>query len=179
MNRSIAGPAYAVGLALPDDLPLLPSIELATADMFESYVPEDVPAGTTSPEALRFAQVMGLLWVARADRVAVGFAHVVIIEPGNLHLEEIDVHPDHGRRGLGTRLVGAVRERAGRAGCGITLTTFRDVPWNMPFYARLGFRVLSPDEQSEALRAVVLAEQRRGLDPERRVVMRWHGGGFR
>jgi len=43
--------------------------------------------------------------VAFADDSPVGFAHVEVIEPGAVHLEEIDVHPDHGRRGLGTKLI--------------------------------------------------------------------------
>src|SRR3954447_13818935 len=48
----------------------------------------------------------------------------------------------------------------------------RDVPWNRPFYARLGFEVVPSSELSHALRAVVEDERRRGLDPSRRVVMR-------
>jgi cysteinyl-tRNA synthetase len=64
-------------------------------------------------------------------------------------------------------------EWAEREGYGsITLTTFSDVPWNMPFYERLGFRVISPTELSRALRSVLNDEARRGLDPARRVAMR-------
>jgi GNAT superfamily N-acetyltransferase len=51
------------------------------------------------------------------------------------------------------------------------LTTFRDVPWNRPFYERLGFRVVAGAELSAALRAIVEDETRRGLDPSRRIVM--------
>jgi hypothetical protein len=54
----------------------------------------------------------------------------------------------------------------------VTLTTFRDPPWNMPFYARLGFEVVPREELSSALRAVVDDESRRGLDASHRVVMR-------
>ena len=58
--------------------------------------------------------------------------------------------------------------------CGqVTLTTFRDVPWNMPFYARLGFTVISAAQLSPALRARVQDEARRGLDPLTRVAMRF------
>jgi GNAT superfamily N-acetyltransferase len=121
---------------------------------------------------LEKAQNEGRLWVARADREPVGFAHVEMIEPGMAHLEEIDVHPDHGRRGLGTRLVLAVCHWAASCGFGsVTLCTFRDVPFNMPFYSHLGFAVVPPEELSGALRAVVEDETRRGLDRSRRVVM--------
>ena len=46
-----------------------------------------------------------------------------------MHLEELDVHPDHGRRGLGSSLVMAVRDWAAATGHeAITLTTFRESP---------------------------------------------------
>jgi ribosomal protein S18 acetylase RimI-like enzyme len=106
--------------------------------------------------------------------VVVGFAHVELIEPDAAHLEELDVHPDHGRRGLGTRLVREVCAwAAARGHHAVTLTTFRDVPWNMPFYERLGFEEIPMSELTPGLRAVVDDETRRGLDPVRRVAMRW------
>jgi hypothetical protein len=43
----------------------------------------------------------------------------------------------------------------------------------MPFYARLGFEPLATQAVSVALRSVVDDEIRRGLDPARRVVMRY------
>jgi GNAT superfamily N-acetyltransferase len=107
-----------------------------------------------------------------ADDVSVDFAHVKGIEHNAVHLEEINIHPDHGRRGLGAKLVLRVCEWAASQGHeSITLTTFRDLPWNMPFYARLGFAVVPPEEFSDALRKVVDDETRRGIDPSRRVVM--------
>ena len=42
----------------------------------------------------------------------------------------------------------------------------------MPFYARLGFEVMVPDELSLALRSVIDDETSRGLDRARRVAMR-------
>src|SRR5262249_541331 len=124
-------------------------------------------------DLLQAAQRDGRLWVVRADDVPVGFAHVEVIEPHAAHLEEIDVRPDHGRRGLGTRLVMHVCEWAAAAGYeSVSLTTFRDVPWNMAFYARVGLRVVPDSELSPGLRGVVDDESRRGLDPSSRVVMR-------
>jgi GNAT superfamily N-acetyltransferase len=166
-------PVYEITAARPSDLPLLPAIELAAAGLLAGHAPESVLAETTSQEDLRDAQRRGHLWVALADGVPVGFAHVEVLEPAAAHLEEIDVHPDHGRRGLGARLVMAVCAWAASEGYrSVTLTTFRDVPWNMPFYARLGFEVIPPEELGPALLPVVRDETRRGLDPARRVAMR-------
>ncbi len=53
----------------------------------------------------------------------------------------------------------------------VTLTTFRDIPWNAPLYARLGFRELSTDRLSPVLAALVREEAERGLESARRVVM--------
>jgi len=163
---------YRITTARPEDLTRLPSIELAAARLLAGRAPESVLNETTSPEVLENARREGHLWVALAGDVAVGFAHVELIDRNGVHLEEIDVHPEHGRRGLGTMLVLQVCHWAASSGYGlVTLTTFRDVPWNMPFYARLGFGVVPPDQLSLALRAVVEDETRRGLDPSRRVVM--------
>src|SRR4029453_4943543 len=127
---------------------------------------------TTSPEDLLAAQRDGHLWVARADDVPVGFAHVEVLEPAVAHLEEIDGHPDPGLRRPGQRLVVGICAVARTAGYrSVALTTFRDVPWNMPFYARLGFEIVTAEGLSPALQAIVRDETRRGLDPTRRVVM--------
>ena len=149
------------------------AIELAAARLLEGHAPESVLNETTSLDVLKRAQREGRLWVALADDVPVGFAHVEVIEPGAAHLEEIDVHPDHGRRGLGAKLIRQVCEWAASNGYGaVTLTTFRNVPWNSPFYLRLGFDVVAPEQLSASLRATVEDETRRGLDRSRRVVMK-------
>jgi GNAT superfamily N-acetyltransferase len=167
--------AYRIALARPRDLPLLPAIELAAARLLVDHAPSSVLAETTSQFELRKARRAGQLWVALADDEPVGFAHVVVHESGVAHLEEVDVHPRHGRRGLGRRLVQTVCAWATSHGFeGVTLTTFREPRWNMPFYARLGFEPVAPGAVSVALHAVIDDEMRRGLDPARRVVMRYH-----
>ena len=166
-------PTYTITKARPEDLTWLAAIELAAAQLLQGYAPESVLNETTTADVLQEAQRDGHLWVALADDVPVGFAHVEVVESGGLHLEEIDVHPDHSRRGLGTKLVFQVCEWAASHGYeSVTLTTFRDVPWNMPFFARLGFAIVPSDQLSPGLRAVVDDETRRGLDPSRRVVMK-------
>ena len=165
--------SYTITVARRKDLVRLAAIELAAARLLAGYAPESILSETTSLEVLEQAQREGHLWVALAADVPVGFAYVELIEPDVVHLEEIDVHPEHGRRGLGAKLVLEICRWAVANGYGaVTLTTFRDVPWNLPFYARLGFEVVAPEQLSAPLRAIVRDETRRGLDPSRRVVMR-------
>jgi GNAT superfamily N-acetyltransferase len=164
---------YSIVSARQQDLRWLPGIELAAAALLVGHAPESVLNETTAEHDFREAQAQGRLWVALAGDTPVGFAHVEVFGARAAHLEEIDVHPDHGRRGIGTRLVAAVCEWAAMSGYReLTLTTFRDVPWNMPFYAHLGFQEVPTEELSPHLLAVVHDETRRGLDPTRRVVMR-------
>ena len=82
------------------------------------------------------------------------------------HIEEVSVHPDHGRRGLGRRLVEAALAGVQAAGHErLTLTTFRELPWNGPFYASLGFVEASPDDISATYQAL-LAEENAELVPD-------------
>lgn len=167
---------YRIRPARPEDLPALPEIERAAAQLFRQ-VPGDLLAGVqddvTSGEDFEHARLGGWLLVAAApDGTPVGFALMDPL-PGSVHLDEIDVHPDHGRRGIGAALVRAVVAAAGDRGYpAVTLTTFREVPWNAPFYAGLGFRALEPDEWTPELASLVAAEAEAGLPAERRVVMR-------
>jgi GNAT superfamily N-acetyltransferase len=152
---------------------LLPDIELAAATLLRGHAPPSVLRETTSEPEFAAAQRAGRLWVALADEAPVGFSHAEALGSGEAYLKEIDVHPHHGRRGLGRQLIATVFNWAARSGYPVvTLTTFRDVPWNMPFYARLGFAVTPASEWSSDLRDIVQAEARLGLDPVRRVVMR-------
>jgi hypothetical protein len=63
-------------------------------------------------------------------------------------------------------------DAAGRGVPALTLTTFRDVPWNAPYYARIGFRVLVEAELTQGLRGIRDAEAAHGLDRWPRVCMR-------
>jgi GNAT superfamily N-acetyltransferase len=56
------------------------------------------------------------------------------------YVEQLDVLPAFAGRRIGAALLDAVAERARAAGLeGLSLSTFREVPWNAPYYRRLGF----------------------------------------
>ena len=164
---------YKIERAVPRHIRFLPEIERAAAELFVGHgIPESVITEETSETDFRCAQRDGLLWVAVSGTgVPVGFAWVEILD-GAAHLEEVDVHPAHGRRGVGSALVRAVCDWARQSTLSaVTLTTFRDIPWNAPFYARLGFRELAADRLSPVLATLVREEAARGLESARRVVM--------
>lgn len=69
------------------------------------------------------------------------------------------VAPAHARRGVGAALINRLgADAAAQNRPALTLTTFRDVPWNAPYYTRLGFVVLGPAEQGPELRALIERE---------------------
>jgi predicted N-acetyltransferase YhbS len=83
------------------------------------------------------------------------------------------VHPSHTRQGLGRRLLEtAVLWAEQQSLSAVTLTTFADVPWNAPYYQRLGFQTLAESELTEGLQRIVKHEAARGLNVWPRVTMR-------
>lgn len=165
---------YQIRLAQPGDIPLLPEIERAAGRLFAGLdLVQDSENDTRPVEELEQAQKAGRLWIATTPNGRpVGFAMAIEVD-GVAHLDELDVHPGHGRRGLGTALVETVCEWAKSAGFkAITLSTFADVAWNAPFYARLGFHILPEDELTEGLLRLREIEAGLGLPISKRVMMR-------
>ena len=168
---------YSIVRAHRAHLGALPAIELAAAQLLSGHAPEAVLRETTDPQTFADAADHGRLWVALAGETPVGFALVQMLADDLPHLEELDVDPSHGRRGVGTALVRAVCEWAAGTGYAmLTLTTFRAVAWNLPFYARLGFIEIAGDALRPELVAVVSEEAGRGLSPDTRAVMAYPCG---
>jgi GNAT superfamily N-acetyltransferase len=163
--------AYGIRPALGRDIKKLPAIEAAAALRFrETGHPEIADALPRSGEELAFAAEQGRLWVATFDGEPVGFALAIVLD-GGAHLEEMDVLPAHGRRGLGAKLLAAVCDWAASRGASeLTLTTYDDVEWNRAFYERHGFTVVEADRVGPGLAERMLEEARDGLD-EARVAM--------
>lgn len=164
----------SIELADRDHLPAIPTIELAAATMFsEAELPVEMRYRVTEDEFLQQAQRDARLWVAlTGDRMPVGFALAEIVD-GGAHLDEMDVLPDYGRQGIGTRLVHTIADWARAGGFHIvTLVTFRHLPWNAPFYERLGFVSMQAADLGEELRMLMAAEGRAGIDTRKRVCMK-------
>jgi len=159
-----------VRAARRSELALLPAIERAAAGLFAPYGLHELYARhVCSVSQLKAAQAAGRLRVvALDDGPPLGFSLMATLGPW-AQLAELDVLPEYGRRGLGTRLLLDAIAWAQARRPGIVLSTMRTPPWNGPFYAKHGFReVTELDPSMRKLRAV---EARLGFPMSERVVM--------
>lgn len=150
MQQAVKG--YDIAAAGADEVDVLIAIDKAASSLF-------APTGLLSEEALNDhvpADVLsqasedGDLFVARHFQDGpIGFA-LVSRRGGTLYLDQISVHPDYGRNGVGAALVTRVIDEAkARKIRRVTLSTFRDLPWNGPFYRKMGFRELKQSELAD------------------------------
>ena len=159
-----------IRLARPDELVALQQVENASGELFRTVgMPEIADDDPLPLDVLTHVQALGQVWVA-ADPLPVAWIAVEEVD-GCAHVEQVSVHPDQARRGIGRELIDHVGGWAAARGLGgLTLTTFRDVPWNGPYYERLGFRPVT--DLTPGLAAVVEQETARGLDPTTRTCLR-------
>ena len=166
--------AYAIRRARRSEYPLLPEIERAAGTLFETISWPEL--GSTEPFSVAFIEAValsGAALVAADDKdVPVGFALAGFLDRA-LYIYELDVAPPHGRRGLGRRLVDAAAAfAAGEGASAVTLSTFRDVPWNGPFYRKAGFREVPRNRWTPAFHLLHHREVEIGLPVDRRCFMR-------
>lgn len=164
---------YRVRRATTDELATCAEIERRAAVRFLPFGLAEVMATVVTPlDALeQGVRERGLFVATHPDDGIVGFALVTELD-GEAHLLELDVLPEHGRKGLGRTLVLATLAWAyGRHLPRMTLCTLSFVPWNAPFYASLGFRVLEEHELGGALQQERERDRARGLPDDGRVIM--------
>jgi GNAT superfamily N-acetyltransferase len=147
------------------DLPRLVEVSTAADALFAEHglvLPPDNPTN----ELLAADHVL----VANAPH-PVGFAFLNKLD-GHAHLGGLAVHPDYGRRGIGTALLRRSRVWAEDQGYrAITVTTFVAVPWNGPWYAARGFSEFASPEWGPGLRDQWEAERAAGIMVAPRIAM--------
>jgi len=156
------------------DIGRLEAVERSAATLFRAlpdlaWIADDHVAG---PDTHRTAVAQGLSWVAvdAADQ-PIGFLIAAVEDDTDLHVLELSVAADHQGRGDGRALMQTARREAeARALSALTLTTFAGVAWNAPFYARLGYAVLTTGTMPAYLREALAAQARHGLTD--RIAMR-------
>ncbi|MEU5953087.1 GNAT family N-acetyltransferase [Streptomyces sp. NPDC047525] len=159
------------------ELPTLQDIERAAGAPFRALgmaaIADDEPPALALLEEFRHA---GRAWVAAGEGESDGTPVAYLLsEPVDTaeHIEQVTVHPRAARHRIGQALIEHTAERAREEGReALTLTTFADVPWNAPYYARIGFHVLAEAELTPGLRKIRAHEAELGLDRWPRVAMR-------
>jgi GNAT superfamily N-acetyltransferase len=171
--EDVSADPWTIRPARPDDAPVLQEIEVEAGGLFATIgmdrVAADPPFTITELEAYATA---GHAWVA-VDGLGRPLGYLVAeLVDGAAHIEQVSVRPGHGRRGIGGALVDGVAEWAASEGIeALTLTTFRDVPWNGPLYERLGFVRLDERAMTPGLRRIRAIEAAHGLDAWPRIAM--------
>jgi GNAT superfamily N-acetyltransferase len=161
-----APPGYRIRVARPGDVQALAEIERRAGELFRTVGLDMVADGFSPPlDDYRRAITAGTAWLAETVTcVPAGFVIAGVLD-GVAHLVELDVDPDHGRRGLGRALVATVVAWArSRALPEVVLTTFRDVPFNGPFYVAQGFVEFLPGADRPGLLAARAHEAAIGFD---------------
>lgn len=154
------------------DVASLPAIERAAGQRFRAW-PELAwlaDGDVISVEQHRDYAELGLSWLALAADRPVGFL-LAEAHPLSLFIVELSVHLDWQGKGIGRQLIACAADRARQMGLtSLTLTTFKDVPWNAPFYAKLGFEYVT--ELTPELREKREEEAAQGLAYSSRCAMR-------
>lgn len=157
-----------------EDVARLRDIETAAGEAFRTLgmhaIADDDPP---SVQELSRYVAAGTCWVSTAaEQQPVAYILVDQVD-SNAHIAQVTVHPLYARHGIGSALIDEVASWAAPQRFeALTLTTFRDVPWNRPYYERLGFTVVPERLWAAGIRRLVLTEAADGLAAWPRVVMR-------
>lgn len=164
---------FQIDLATEADIPAMIWADKAASKLFEpTGLIEPEGLGDHVPEDVFLSEIPNkTVFVARRqDDHAIGFA---ITRPRGkgLYLDQVSVHPEYGKKGIGRALVLRVIEEAeARRLPFVALSTFRDLPWNGPFYASMGFSEISRDKFEPYMHEIEDA-QRNYMDVTKRCFM--------
>jgi ribosomal protein S18 acetylase RimI-like enzyme len=140
------------------DLHRLVAVEVAAGQLFRTVGMAEVAEDVPQVADLRAAVEADRLWVMQVGSEVAGYVVAEVLD-GNAHVAQVSVAPDYAGRALGRALVEHVEQWGRVAGRpATTLTTFRDVPWNGPYYLRLGYRVLAEAEIGPELAGTMARE---------------------
>ncbi len=151
--------AYTIRAAQPEDIPKLGAIERSAGQLFKTVGLDAVADDEPMPsEVLSSYLGAGNLWVTTVGDEVVGFLAVFPLTKTGatrssderfLHIAELSVHASHQRKGIAKGLLNhldGVARQSSRRIAGLSLTTYRDLAFNGPFYATSGFEEIEKNE---------------------------------
>jgi GNAT superfamily N-acetyltransferase len=159
------------------DAPMIREIEFEAGQRFVSVGMAGI--ADAAPMALQLVErkieAREIIVAVRADETGDTCVGFVMFEPQptRIYIQELDVLTTYAGRRIGAALIGQVEQLAReRQLTQLVLSTYREVPWNAPYYRRLGFADIDLSELDAALVARRNAHIARGLDESKRVFMR-------
>jgi GNAT superfamily N-acetyltransferase len=137
----------AIRPSLAADIFRLQEVERAAAELFRDSGLIDIDAMAVVSLTDHMAAIeAGLSLACEVDGRIAGFV-IGEWQGADMYLHELDVDPAFQRRGVGAALVRAFIELARTKDArDVYLATFRDPPWNAPFYRKVGFADVSRDD---------------------------------
>jgi len=144
--------------AVEADLSMLVQVEVQAGRLFRDVGLDAVADHPVAEDDYRPSLADQRTWVAEQDGEVAGYICAEVLD-GNTHVDQVSVAPAHAGQGIGARLVRFVEAWGRAAGRpATTLTTFIEVPWNAPYYRRLGYREMAADEIGPELAATMAFE---------------------
>lgn len=157
-----------------EDAHRLPAVERSAAKLFHqwpslAWIADDRVLSVD--EHLMFIR-NALSWVA-VDQQDQPIAFICAEKFQNgLHIHELAVSHAHQGQRVGRTLLQWVIDWAEQQQLAtITLTTFREPPWNAPWYRTMGFHPLPETELDPRLRSILQAEVEHGMPADQRQAM--------
>ncbi len=156
-----------IRLGLDADIAAVNAVERSAGDLFIGTHMDWAVGETTASTPLNAAVKSDNLWVAEDSGDVIGFLLAEQMD-GDFYIHELAVSTSHQRQGIGSQLIeAALGEAWDRGFRSATMTTDRQLPWNAPYYARLGFRILEDCETSPKLKRYLATQP----NPLRRCAM--------
>src|ERR1051325_8193877 len=170
---SVPKVAYVIRPGRIDEASHLQDVERAAGKVFLAVGMADIAdSDPTSIAHFHARSRQGRLLVATPNSggPAVGFLYWSNRD-GCAYIEEVAVDPLHRGFRLAGRMFDTLATEVGRGIKALTLATFRDVPWNAPYYARLGFvecdcALLGPGHEKERQKHSFGATKQPSDEPE-------------
>ena len=163
----------AIRLGQASEVERMREIEIAAGAAFRDVGMDEIASDSPMSDVALQAYVTGgrALVAVTEDGLVAGYLLLDTVDDAG-HVEQVSVDPAFRGERIGQRLVDAAAEWTREQGHDrLTLTTFEDVPWNAPYYKRLGFGRVAEKDLSPGLRAVRRHEAELGLDRWPRTAM--------
>jgi GNAT superfamily N-acetyltransferase len=163
---------YRIELGRVANAARLREIERAAGERFRAVGMDDIADGEATPASILEARAdRGRLYLAVDGEETIAGFLIWSAKDGLAYIEEVSVHPAHAGHRLAARMIDRLAADVRGRHAALTLATFRDVEWNAPYYAKLGFAELALGRVGPQHQVSWKQQSKNGLDVTRRLFM--------